>query len=433
MTTTRTTNLRIPIPDFTQSPWHAEMRGALLAIDNAIYRALILSDVALWTNATDMLVGNVRIDAIAGSLWVCRVSHTSAVAPALFSADRVAHPTFWTAFASSYNPRGPWANNTAYSVYDVVYSVVEGILAHCVEAHVSAVAPATITDDPTKWVFWSVLPANTVASGISFDNAGTGYVNDDVQGVLEEQSAVNDLLDSRLNTVEAEDAPLDSPAFINNPTAPTQAELDNSTKLATTAYADRAAWKTGDMKLTFSTVADTGWVIADDGTIGNAASGASNRANADTANLYSKLWGQVSDTFAPVTGGRGANAAADFAANKKIALTKMLGRLLLIAGAGAGLTSRALGETLGGETFTIASGNLPQLGVTITDPTHLHTASPVGTSGGAAAGGGGNQQFTTISTSSSATGITATANTGGANTAINKMNPVSGVKIMIRL
>lgn len=33
-------------------------------------------------------------------------------------------------------------------------------------------------------------------------------------------------------------APLDSPAFINNPTAPTQIQGDNSTKLATTAYAD---------------------------------------------------------------------------------------------------------------------------------------------------------------------------------------------------
>lgn len=33
-------------------------------------------------------------------------------------------------------------------------------------------------------------------------------------------------------------APLDSPAFINSPTAPTQTQGDNSTKLATTAYVD---------------------------------------------------------------------------------------------------------------------------------------------------------------------------------------------------
>jgi len=64
--------------------------------------------------------------------------------------------------------------------------------------------------------------------------------------------------------------------------------------------------------------APAGWVLAKDGTLGSAASGATIRANADCANLYAHLWNGVSNTYAPVTGGRGATAAADFGANKPI-------------------------------------------------------------------------------------------------------------------
>lgn len=116
----------------------------------------------------------------------------------------------------------------------------------------------------------------------------------------------------------------------------------------------------GDIKPTLKTVADTGWVMCDDGTIGNALSAASNRANADTWPLYSVLYASVSDTYAAVSGGR-TTAAADYALNKTIALTKMLGRALAAAGAGSGLTVRALGNVAGAESnvVTIAQGNIP--------------------------------------------------------------------------
>lgn len=45
---------------------------------------------------------------------------------------------------------------------------------------------------------------------------------------------------TRAQEAEALLAPLDSPAFTNNPTALTQAVQDSSTRLATTAYVDRA-------------------------------------------------------------------------------------------------------------------------------------------------------------------------------------------------
>ena len=64
----------------------------------------------------------------------------------------------------------------------------------------------------------------------------------------------------------------------------------------------------------------TGWVRANGRTMGSASSGATERANADTATLYAYLWNNFSNTICPVSTGRGANAAADFAANKTIQL-----------------------------------------------------------------------------------------------------------------
>jgi hypothetical protein len=63
-----------------------------------------------------------------------------------------------------------------------------------------------------------------------------------------------------------------------------------------------------------------GFVRCNGRTIGSAASGASERANADTAALYEYNWNNFADAILPVTGGRGTSAAADFAANKPIAL-----------------------------------------------------------------------------------------------------------------
>lgn len=161
--------------------------------------------------------------------------------------------------------------------------------------------------------------------------------------------------------------------------------LDNGDLTALTALltsaiglaASAGAWSTGDVKLTMKVAADSGWVLCDDGTIGNAASGATTRANADTATLYALLWNNVSNTYAPVSTGRGGSAAADFAANKTIGLTKMLGRVLGVSGAGSGLTSRPLGMTVGSETVVLDTTMIPAHNhvANVTDPTHTHTAN----------------------------------------------------------
>lgn len=113
--------------------------------------------------------------------------------------------------------------------------------------------------------------------------------------------------------------------------------------LSTKSYTDNvgatsagSAFTTGDVKFTLKTVADTSWVLMNDTSIGNASSGASGRANADTSALFTLLWTNIIDQWAPVSSGRGASAAADFAANKTIALPKTLGRAM--AGYGVGTT-----------------------------------------------------------------------------------------------
>lgn len=126
-----------------------------------------------------------------------------------------------------------------------------------------------------------------------------------------------------------------------------------------------AHWTTGDVKLTLKTVADSTWVLFDDGTIGNAASGGTTRAHADTEALFTLLWNNTADAQCAVSTGRGATAAADFAANKTIALPKALGRALATYGAGSGLTSRALALATGAETVTLTTGELPSSGLSV--------------------------------------------------------------------
>lgn len=70
----------------------------------------------------------------------------------------------------------------------------------------------------------------------------------------------------------------------------------------------------------------TGWVWANGQTIGNASSAGTARANADTEALFLLIYAGMADAEAPVSGGRGASAAADYAANKTITLPDMRGR-----------------------------------------------------------------------------------------------------------
>lgn len=191
-----------------------------------------------------------------------------------------------------------------------------------------------------------------------------------------------------------------------------------------------ANFTTGDGKLTIKTTADSGWVLMNDGTIGDASSGGTTRANADCSALFQLLWNNVSNTYAPVSAGRGGSAVADFAAHKTIALTQQLGRAIIIAGAGAGLTSRALGQTLGEETHALTSGENGPHNHTLTDPGHSHayiSPGPVVAGSGSAA----HANEDSVNTSPSTTGITIASS--GSGTPHNNMQPSSAWNIEIKL
>lgn len=81
-----------------------------------------------------------------------------------------------------------------------------------------------------------------------------------------------------------------------------------------------AANPSGKVAMFARSTAPSGWVRLNGGTIGNAGSGASERANADAHDLYVLLWNEFDNTLCPVVGGRGASAENDWAANKKLTL-----------------------------------------------------------------------------------------------------------------
>lgn len=226
------------------------------------------------------------------------------------------------------------------------------------------------------------------------------------------------------------------------------ADPTSAQDLATKNYVDTttaAFFSTGDVKLTLKTAADTGWILFDDGNFGSASSGSSSRANADTQSLFTLFFNNLSDAAAPLlTSGGSAttraaqvNAANGWAANCRMSLPKSLGRALAVAGAGSGLTSRALGSTVGEETHLLTTPEIPahSHANTLTDPGHTHTM-PIGQSGGSPVGppqGQSGGTVFTVNTSTNATGITINNVNAGGGGAHNNMQPTVFLNCMVKL
>lgn len=198
--------------------------------------------------------------------------------------------------------------------------------------------------------------------------------------------------------------------------------------------------RTGDIRTSLNSFSPFGWVPMNDGTVGNASSNAT-RANVDTWPLYSLLWTAVTSQSNGTNGGGtgyaqlytsaganvatvGASAIADWNANRKIGLTKTLGRVLASVGApssGSNVgTTWALGQTTGNELHTMSVGEMPS---------HNHTPNNA------------PQSFVTFQGSATAlqTGagfivdtVNVTANTGG-GAAFNIQNPVTYLNVFMKL
>lgn len=98
MTISYTTHFRFGLPDFLAGPWHNDWYTLVRLMDEVLYELSLSTILGTWANSTAYVPGNVRIDPDLGTIWVCLIVHTSAVAPTTFAADRVAHSTYWAAF-----------------------------------------------------------------------------------------------------------------------------------------------------------------------------------------------------------------------------------------------------------------------------------------------------------------------------------------------
>lgn len=188
-------------------------------------------------------------------------------------------------------------------------------------------------------------------------------------------------------------------------------------------------------------VAINGAVRANGLTIGSAASAATELASGTTVNLYTFLWNNLPDTICPVSGGRGATAAADFAANKPMGLPDMRGRVMaglddMGNAAASRLTSLTMSPdgttafaTGGGQSVTFLQANLPSLNWPVTDPGHIHNLQAGNFSciqifalGFTTSNFGGPQPNATT-VQSATTGISVAS--GGSGTAVKIMQPTA--------
>jgi len=201
----------------------------------------------------------------------------------------------------------------------------------------------------------------------------------------------------------------------------------------------QTAFTTGDVKQTFKSAADAGWVLMNDGTIGGASSVATTRANPDTQALFTLLWTNIADSWCTVFAagtttptGRGASAASDWAANRHILLPKALGRVLAGAGAGAGLSSFALGARGGAESVVLGLNNLPPHAHTVSIPSHSHSGAPSGNSviGG---GGGFSSSYGSAGSTGSAGGFSGNTGSAGSGEAHSNIQPTTYLNTLIKL
>lgn len=167
----------------------------------------------------------------------------------------------------------------------------------------------------------------------------------------------------------------------------------------------------------------SGWLICDGSTIGNATSGATGRANADTAILFGLLWNNWADAQAAVSGGRGVSAAADFAANKTIAIPDLRGTVS--AGIGSGSFS-TIGDKFGEATHTLTEAELPIVA------SHQHDI--LGSTSQSALGFDGPNSYTSVGESgASYAGQTELSGGFGSGNAHNNIQPTIVLNKIIKL
>lgn len=155
--------------------------------------------------------------------------------------------------------------------------------------------------------------------------------------------------------------------------------------------------RTGDIKISANAFSNTGrsagWIPLDNGTIGNASSGATTRAKDDAWLLYQLLFDNTVASDCPLFSSVGVpiaksgTALSNWNAGNRLQLPLTVGRVLADRGTGA----NALGHAFGSDTATLSAGNLPPHSHTVTFTAGQAVGiSPVNFARGSVPGSGSN-------------------------------------------
>lgn len=303
-------------------------------------------------------------------------------------------------------------------------------------------------DSSTTYYVSSIVrqPGTYVLYGsLTNDNMGNELGDEDQWQRLQDLS----------QTVQA--ATTDAPGIVQ---LATEAELNassTSTDVPTAAQLVAHGFVTGDIKWTTLSRVQEGYIWAS-GNIGNATSGANNRANADCFNLFKAYWEDPEYTYTGATANpslgqlqvytsagaavsRGANALADWNANRRIAVPDIAGRVVAarnnmvtnagrLSGQEGGVNGNKLGATGGFETHSLTSAQNGKHGhKTYMLSQNADTATP---SGGIMTRNGGNEYSASSSdTASGANGQQIAAS--GEGSPHNNVQPTIIENAMIKL
>ena len=192
---------------------------------------------------------------------------------------------------------------------------------------------------------------------ISHTNTGPSTINVNALGVK------NIVKEDGITALSAGDLPIGQHGEL----------IFHSDKNAFELYSHKAqteGFRTGEVVFGVDPSAKDGWVsYTADGTIGDASSAASVRANADCQNLYVLWWTYFNDIDCEVIGGR-TTALADFNAHKKMHVYPYYNRVIAARSA-----THALGDHYDDDTHALTEAENGPHGHGVSDTKHTHSYS----------------------------------------------------------